>query len=174
MESPPTGTAGPHDGQSPRSISWALPVVLATAAALFGMLLIFRPGVESSPAATPTNGSPATTNWTPAPRPEGQAVSLTIDFGNGARREFDALPWSEGLTLGKLMREAAKFRPGLSYTQKGDGEMAFLTSLEGVANEAGGGRYWFYAVSDARGETSFEIQPVQPGDRVLWVFKAAD
>lgn len=174
MESPPTGTAGPHDGQLPRSNSWALPLVLATAVALFGMLLIFRPGADGSSTSKPASGSTTTPNWTPAPRPEGQTVSLTIDFGNGARREFDALPWSEGLTLGKLMRQAAAFRPGLTYTQKGLGEMTYLTSLEGVANDGDNGRYWFYSVDDARGKVSFEIQPLQPAARVLWVFQPAD
>lgn len=174
MESHPPGTAAPDHGQSPRTSSWALPAVLAAAAALFAVLLFARPGVDGASTSNPADGGATTANWTPAPRPEGQTVSLTIDFGNGARREFDALPWTEGLTLGKLMRQAARFRPSLTYSQKGEGEMAFLTSLEGVANAGAGGRYWFYAVNDARGEVSFEIQPLQPDDRVLWVFKPAD
>jgi hypothetical protein len=98
---------------------------------------------------------------------------LAIDFGNGARREF-VLRWREALTLGKLMREAREFRPGIRYTQDGEGEMAFLTSLEGVANDKAGGRYWFYEVDGQRGEVSFEVQPLEAGAKVLWVFKKAD
>ena len=100
--------------------------------------------------------------------------SLAIDFGNGARREFAALPWSDGLTLGKLMREARDFRPGIRYTQRGEGDMAFLTALEGVANDKAAGRYWFYEVDGQRGEVSFEVQPLEAGAKVLWVFKKAD
>ncbi len=134
---------------------------------------MFRPGLESSPTSA-ARGANSTESWTPSPQPQGQTVSLTIDFGNGARREFDALPWTEGLTLGELMRRAAAFRPGVTYAQRGEGPMAFLTSLEGVANEGGGGRYWFYAVNDRRGETSFAVQPLEPGAHVEWVFKPAD
>lgn len=174
MESNPAGTAGPTDRESPRSSSLALVVVLAAALVLFGVLLVARFRDEGQ-TVLPTGSDDATSAaWTPAPRPEGQTVSMTIDFGNGARREFDALPWTEGLTLGQLMRRMADFRPALAYTQKGEGEMGFLTSLEGVANDGASGRYWFYAVDDDRGQASFDIQPLQPGARVLWVFKAAD
>lgn len=174
MESNPAGTAGATDCDSPRSSSSTLLLVLAAALVLFGVLWVVRLGGDGSAVSPAASGATTSAAWTPAPRPEGQTVSMTIDFGNGARREFDALPWTEGLTLGQLMREMADFRPALTYAQKGEGAMGYLTSLEGVANDGASGRYWFYTVDGARGQTSFEIQPLEPGARVLWVFKAAD
>ena len=170
METDDERPAGANADFSPRSNPWTLPLVLVAGAALVGTwLLLSKAAQQPAP-----SGDRTVESWTPAPLPEGETVSLTIDFSNGARREFAALPWKEGLTLGDLMRAARDFRPGIRYTQDGEGEMAFLTSLEGVANEGGAGRYWFYAVDDRRGEVSFEVQPLKAGAKVLWVYKQAD
>jgi hypothetical protein len=119
---------------------------------------------------SPSSAAP----WTPMPQPDGETVSLTVDFGNGARREFDALPWSEGMTLGDLMQQAQEFRPGIAFTRQGEGTMALLTSLEGVANEAGSGRYWLYRIDGRHGETSFAVCPLEPGAHVLWEFRRGE
>ena len=68
------------------------------------------------------------------------------------------------------MQRARDFRPGITFDQRGAGEMAFLTSLEGVANETAGGRYWLYSVDGRHGEVSFAIQPLDAGAVVLWEF----
>jgi hypothetical protein len=172
METKQPSPATANADQMPRSNPWTLPLVLVAGAALACTWLLVNRAANDT--AATHNAAAAEASWTPAPRPEGQTVSLEIDFGNGARREFQALAWAEGMTLGKLMQNAKDFRPGVRYTQKGTGEMAFLTSLEGVANEGPGGRYWFYAVGEQRGEVSFEVQPLRAGERVLWVFKRPD
>lgn len=113
--------------------------------------------------------------WTPSPRPTGETVSLTIDFGNGARREFAALPYKQGMTLGELITQAREFRPPINFTTQGEGDMAFLTSLEGVANETGAsGRYWVYSVDDRRGEVSFAVQSLAAKSEVLWEFRRGE
>jgi hypothetical protein len=162
----------------------ALPLVLLVIAALVGALLAAFGGARPNPPSDPasaTSGAAAvagesqTATWTPAPRPTGKTVTLTIDFGNGARREFDDLPWIPGLTLGKLMEEAREFRPAVTFTQQGEGEMAFLKALEGVANESGSdGRYWLYSVDGRHGEVSFAVQPLEAGAAVLWEFRRGD
>jgi hypothetical protein len=167
--SSPAGTTGDF---TPRSNPWTMPIVLVAGAALVGTWLLLAEAARRPQA--PAREGAAAENWTPEARPEGETVSLEIDFGNGARREFAALPWSEGLTLGRLMREASNFRPAIRYSQDGEGKMAFLTSLEGVANDNGGGRYWFYEVDGQPGEVSFEVRPLEAGAKVLWVFKKAD
>jgi hypothetical protein len=172
METNDSSPAGPSGDFSPRSNPWTLPLVMVAGAALVGTWLLLAEAARRPQA--PAQDGTADENWTPAERPEGETVSLAIDFGNGAHREFAALPWSEGLTLGKLMHEARDFRPGIRYTQKGEGEMAFLTSLEGVANDKAGDRYWFYEVDGERGEVSFDVQPLEAGAKVLWVFKKAE
>ena len=165
--------APPSAGVPPKD--WTLPIVLLVAAALVGALLAaFR---QEGPAKTSPAQPAAAANvpsWTPSPKPTGETVSLTIDFGNGARREFDALPYSPGMTLGQLMRRARAFRPPIASTQTGEGDMSFLTSLEGVANEGAGGRSWLYSVDGRHGEVSFAVQSLAAGSTVLWEFRRGE
>ena len=163
---------------------WLLPILLCLM--LVGMLLLGQPWLPQDRPWLPqgSNGSEergldkeeiaaSTTShggWLPAARPSGQTVALTIDFGNGAKREFSALPWHNGMTVTDLMDAAHHFRPPITYTQKGIGAQAFLTSLEGVAHQTSQGNFWFYEINGKRGIRSFGIQPLLSGDRVLWIF----
>jgi hypothetical protein len=110
-------------------------------------------------------------SYTEEPSPQGLTASLAIDFGNGAKREFTDMPWDERMTVGDLMRAASLRSPGLAYEVRGSGEMTLLTSLDGVANGEGNGRYWLYEVNGLPAQVSFAVQPLAAGDRVLWVFK---
>ena len=105
------------------------------------------------------------------PVPQGPTVSLAIDFGNGAKRQFTGLEWYEQMTVGELMSTASRRSPGLDFEVRGSGEMTLLTSLDGVANGEGNGRYWLYEVNGLPAQVSFAVQPLGAGDRVLWVFK---
>jgi hypothetical protein len=151
-------------------------VLVAGAAIVAAMLAgnAWRREPSGGTGATATPAAGAATGWAPAPRPDGETVSLAIDFGNGARREFAALPHRAGMTIGDLLRAAEQFRPALAFTHQGDGEMAFLTSLEGVANEGGDGRYWIYSVDGATGTVSYEQQALEPGSAVLWEFRRGE
>ena len=111
-----------------------------------------------------------TTAWTP-PAVAGEMVALEIDFGNGARREYAALPYRDDMTVGDALRLARDFGPGLAFTHQGEGELSFLTSLDGVANQGAGGRFWLYQVDGERADVSYEVQPLSAGQRVLWQFK---
>lgn len=144
---------------------WLFPLFLAALVA--AVVLLGRD--PDRPAAGRPDEAPTAT-WTPLPAPAGEQVALTIDFGNGARREFDALPWREGMTVGDAMAAAREFQPAIAYTQRGTAAGAFLTSLEGVANEGSDGRNWLYRVDDLPGESSFAVHPLAPGQRVLWIF----
>ncbi|MCC6492025.1 MAG: DUF4430 domain-containing protein [Pirellulales bacterium] len=174
MENPPLLPADPArtslDPPAPGG-RWAMPLVLFTALAIMtGLMLKFKP-----PAAIPPAGADrgAVVGWAPAP-PDGPAVSLSIDFGNGARRDFSRLPWNEGMTVGSLMEAAAQFRPGIRLERRGEGAMTLLTSIDGVANQGPGGRSWIYSVNGQAGEVSCAVQPLATGDRVLWVFSAPE
>lgn len=150
--------------------------MLLVAAAVVGAVL----AAKRQPSSSEGSGSKAVTaaaqiaSWTPSPKPTGETVSLTVDFGNGARRQFEALPYSQGMTLGDLMRQAGRFRPPVVYTQTGEGKMSFLTSLEGVANEGAGGRSWLYSVDGRHGEVSFAVQSLAAGSAVLWEFRRGE
>jgi hypothetical protein len=155
----------------------SLPIVLVTVAAIVGALLAanaWRRAPSGGTATTPASAAVAATDWTPSPRPAGETVSLAIDFGNGARREFAALPHRAGMTIGDLLRAAQAFRPAIAFVHEGEGEMAFLTSLEGVANEGGDGRYWIYRVDGATGTVSYDKQTLEPGAAVLWEFRRGE
>ncbi|MGD9636867.1 MAG: DUF4430 domain-containing protein [Pirellulales bacterium] len=101
---------------------------------------------------------------------EGKTVALAIDFSDGRRREFDAVPWHPGMTVDDLMTAASRNPEGIRYTVSGDGQLTLLGSIDGVANQLGGGRNWIYRVNDKLADRSLAIYELKPGDRVLWTF----
>jgi hypothetical protein len=95
-----------------------------------------------------------------------ERVTLAIDFGGGRRKNFDAAPWHEGMTVAELMKRT----PKLDIVQKGTGESAFLTTIDGVENQGDAGHNWTYAVNGKNADRSFEVYTLRPGDQVLWTF----
>ena len=108
-----------------------------------------------------------------APRPPAATdVRLTIRFGDGKDLTFDPVPHKAGMTVLDAMKaaESADGKP-LRFDYKGKGETAFLTAIEGVANQSGDSSdYWIYRVNDKLGNRSFGVATLAPGDRVLWTF----
>jgi hypothetical protein len=100
----------------------------------------------------------------------GETVSLAIDFGDN-RRTFEALPWREGMTVRDALAAAGHTTAGLKFSEQGSGEAAFLTQIDGVANEGASGRNWTFTVNGKFGDRSFAIFPLRPGDEVLWSFR---
>ena len=90
--------------------------------------------------------------WRPSPRPEGPSVSLEVDYGNGARRSWAALPWTQGMSVLDALVAAAAFRPGLTYELRGTDQAALVTSIDGLLNLGDGGRNWLYSVDGERGD----------------------
>jgi hypothetical protein len=147
---------------------WKFPLLLALL--LVGMLFWNRDRFSS-----PTeNQSAIAAQWTPSPQPTGEVVRLEIDFGNGASRHFDALPWRAGMTVEDVLLAARDFSPGVSFTQIGSGAGGFLTALEGLKNEGVSGRNWRYEVAGTPGTQSFCLQEVAPGELVRWSFAGKD
>lgn len=101
------------------------------------------------------------------------SVKLVIDFGDGLSWQFDTLAHKPGMTVLDAMT-AAKARSSrpLAFEHKGSGESAFLQSIDGTANEGGGGsaRNWFFRVNGKLGQKSFGLQELEAGDTVLWHF----
>jgi hypothetical protein len=60
--------------------------------------------------------------------------------------------------------------PQLSVDQKGSGQAAFLTSIDGVANQGADGKNWTFAVNGQSADRSFAVYELRPGDHVLWTF----
>ena len=147
---------------------WKFPLLLALV--LLGMLVWNRSQHAPQPAESPST----TADWTTSPLPTGEVVRLEIDFGNGAKRQFDALPWRTDMTVADVMSAAREFRPGISYAQVGEGAGGFLNQLEGLKNEGASGRNWRYEVAGTPGTMSFCLQKVGSGELVRWWFAGED
>lgn len=172
METPAPGTAS-EPARQKNGHPWALPVVLLAALALTSTLLAaFRE--KSPPRADGENAStPVAEGWTP-PTTAGQTVALSIDYGNGQRREFGALPWTEGMTVAGALQQARDFHPGIAYTHRGEGAQALLTSLDGVSNDSALGRFWLYEVDGRAGEVSYGVQTIMAGQSVKWTYSGRE
>lgn len=105
-----------------------------------------------------------------AAAPPSEQVALTIDLGDGRVKQFPAIAWRDGMTVGDVM--AAAKEQGLHYRVRGSGATAFITEIEGVKNEGAAGRNWIYRVNGKLGDRSFAVFPVRPGDKVTWRFEA--
>lgn len=169
METPSPSPVDAQPVPSRSGNSWTLPLVLAVGFAATAWLLTAVRNDSDAPRPA-TAESDANVEWTP-PATAGETVALEIDFGNGARREYAALPHRDGMTVGDALRLARDFGPGLEFTHTGDGELSFLTSLDGITNQGAGGRNWLYQIDGRRAKVSYEVQPLARGERVLWQFK---
>ncbi len=144
---------------------WRLPLLLALVLAAI-WLLRDRSVRDAAP---DSNDAPPGTSAVTVGE---ETVSLTIDFGDGRRTQFEPIGWREGMSVRDLTRETS--RPARRLEVQGSGKSAFLASLDGVANEGADGRNWTYDVNGERGDRSFAIYELRPGDRVLWTFGAQD
>jgi hypothetical protein len=113
--------------------------------------------------------SPEKKSDQPAPvagRDPRENVALTIDFGGGRRKNFDTIAWHEGMTVADAMNAAL----GAAITQKGAGQSAFVTAIDGIENQGADGQNWTYSVDGEIADRSFAVYELKPGDRVLWTF----
>lgn len=143
----------------PRSNWWQLPLLLAL---VLAGIIAWRVHNLREAKSQSNTGQPASAS----PQSAREKVTLGIDFGGGRLKNFDAGAWHDGITVAELMKRA----PGLNIVQRGSGESAFLTSIDGVENQGDAGHNWTYAVNGKSADRSFEVYKLQPGDQVLWTF----
>lgn len=108
-------------------------------------------------------------------------VSLTIDYSNGGRKSFTAIPWTEELTILEALEAASTIAPGITveYGSSRNGSVINLR-LDGASGEGTSGD-WACWVNDRPGperlgtQTSFGFDPgsravneVQAGDDILF------
>lgn len=134
------------------------------------MLLVVYGVTRVAPDAAQQPQASTLSGWTPTQQPTGETVRLTLDFGNGVRKEFASLAWQHDMTVADVLAAAEAYRPGITYVQQGRGESGFLTSLDGLGNEGAGGRNWLYRVDNRHAHVSFCLEKVEPGMHVLWTF----
>lgn len=100
-----------------------------------------------------------------------KTVSLVVDYGDGVEKHFTALAWREGMTVLDAMQAAEKHARGIKFELRGLGETAFLTKIDDIKNEGGGGRGWMFRVNGKLADRSLGVFPLKAGDAVLWKFE---
>lgn len=95
-------------------------------------------------------------------------VVLEVDYGGEkSAKQIDVVCSPNSTVL--LSLERAQQLGELVYESKGSGETAFVTSLDGIGNEADG-KNWIYRVNGELGDKSAGILAVKPGDKISWSF----
>jgi hypothetical protein len=97
-------------------------------------------------------------------------IRLVVDYGDGVIKTVTGLPWSKGSTVLDVMN-AAKVHPhGITFSYTGSGDAAFLTRIDDIPNEGGGGKSWQLWVNTAYADRSFGVYEVQAFDVIYWRF----
>ena len=111
----------------------------------------------------------------PPPREEPAAtVELIVDYGDGAQKRLTEVPWKKDMTVLDVMRYATDHPHGITYEHRGKGEIAFLSKIDDVENEGGGGRNWIFYTGkkdEDRGQSSFAVAKPPVGSTILWRFE---
>ncbi|MCO6042434.1 DUF4430 domain-containing protein [Aeoliella sp. ICT_H6.2] len=119
-----------------------------------------------------------------------QSVTRVSTDGNAQPAKTDIAP-AEGITLltsgePSLPTVTVAFQPGMvvldalvaaeqadsrwQFSYQGTGDSALLISLAGLESQGSDGRNWLYEVNGELAQRSIGVEPVKPGDRVLWKF----
>lgn len=144
-----------RDLRAPSRRFWLFSLLIL---AIAGLVVVDGPGVRASQDAPPQAADAAHT------------VRVIIDFDNGAQRVYTSLPWSKGMTAFEALKLASEHPQGFKLDSRGRGETAFITGIDGVANERGGSspRFWRYWVNTDFATRGAGVQELQPSDVVLW------
>jgi hypothetical protein len=100
-------------------------------------------------------------------------VRVIIDYGDGVQKHFTALPWKKDMSVLDAMNDAKASSHGIAFQHTGSGATAFLTKIDDLQNEGGGGkRNWIFWVNTTLGDKSFGVYKLEPSDVVLWKFSS--
>ncbi len=105
------------------------------------------------------------------------SANLFVDWGGSHTPPWQAcnsIPITPGqTTVFDLLQEAATAcSPSIIFTYEGSGQSAYLTSIDGVENNAGGnGYYWIYLVNGVSPPVGFGAYLLACGDSVVWDYK---
>jgi hypothetical protein len=97
-------------------------------------------------------------------------IRLVVDYGDGVIKTVTGLPWSKGSTVLDVMNAAKAHPHGITFSYTGSGDAAFLTRIDDIPNEGGGGKSWQLWVNTAYADRSFGVYEVQAFDVVYWRF----
>jgi hypothetical protein len=106
----------------------------------------------------------------PPASPKTKQVRLAVDYGDGVKKEFYAIPWRQEMTILDAMEFAQKHPRGIKFRMRGRTATAFLTTIDDVSNQGGGAANWTYRVNGQLGDRSFAVYQLGPEDAVVWRF----
>ncbi len=138
------------------------------------MLGVLALGGRWSAVAQPGAGGGGGSGGSPpkAAEPAAKTVTLVIDFGDGFQKHYTALAWKSGMTVLDAL-SAAKVHPrSLPFESNGEGAMAFIKSIDGVANQGAQGeqKNWLFSVNTKFADKSAGAYILNAGDAVFWHF----
>src|SRR5262245_6666495 len=85
--------------------------------------------------------------------PPAHTVRLIIYYGEGCQKHFTAIEWKKEMTVLDALNDAKASPHGITFQNRGSGATAFLTKIDDLANEGGGGkRNWIYWVNTTLGD----------------------
>lgn len=95
-------------------------------------------------------------------------VRLTVDYGDGVEKTFTSLAWRHKMTVFDALKAAETHPRGIRVSHRGQGEMTFVTAIDGVENEGAEQRNWRYRVNDQPAQYSAAVMELKRGDAVVW------
>ena len=108
---------------------------------------------------------------TPLPKRQIGTVLMKVDFGGEADDLEVQIPCSEDSTAFDILRRA-ELSGDLKLEASGEGETAFVRSINGVESQTGQNKYWTFRINDALAKAGCGVTEVDPGDVVQWNFGA--
>ncbi len=95
---------------------------------------------------------------------------LTIDGGDDEKSASWPLNCPpETTVLGAMQR--AQQAGLLKLTSSGNGEMAFVSAIDGVENEGGNGKHWIFYINGEIAKRGCGAVVIQPFDEIDWRFE---
>lgn len=109
-------------------------------------------------------------NGADAERGEEISVAVQIRF-NGQESDLDLdLTCPPGATVFEATRQALENHEVAFEHVGGEGEMTFVKSIGGVANQQAAGDNWVYRVNGKLGNVGAGVREVAQGDQITWSF----
>jgi hypothetical protein len=99
-------------------------------------------------------------------------VKLVVDYGDGAAKHFDAIPFRPKMSGLDVLKAASEHPHGIKFESRGSGSTLLIDKVDDVKNEGGGmsARNWQYRVNGKLGEVSIGALEVHASDTILWKF----
>lgn len=98
-------------------------------------------------------------------------VTLEIKYGGSREdREFEEIPWREGMTVFDVLVQARRVDREFAFRHRGSRDTLFVTSIDGIENRGARGPNWIFRVDDKLGDRSAGAFEVKAGQKVIWHF----